>query len=361
VVGALADAREREFKPFVLLIEDETGTRAAAMMRVDEVELPVKLGHRFAYRPRCSALVAEPGVIGADDPRAAAALLEGIRAGMRSEQVHAAFVPSVRVGSALARAAHAVPWVLRGHFERPSIRRRASIPSTKDEFVAALSSHTRHNLRRLEQRFHERVPHASVRRYQSVEDLDAAISEIESVALRTWQRKLGGGFEPTAVEVALYRLAASRDAFRAWVLYDGSQPIAFLNGFVDHDLFRGRFMGYDPAYAPLGPGLYLFSQVVGDLCSDERVRHYDLGPGDSDFKRRFGDQAWLEADLFLTRATPKGVRLNVTRSSAKALHYAGKSAITRNRTASRIWTQRRKQIAGATNSPRRLPSLRTSP
>jgi CelD/BcsL family acetyltransferase involved in cellulose biosynthesis len=361
VVRTLAEARGSEFKPFALLVQDDSGIRAAAMMRVDEIELPVRLGHRLAYRPRCSALVAEPGVIGADDPQAAAALVQGIRAGMRGEHVDAAFIPSVRVGSALARAASAVPWFLRSHFERPALRWRASIPPTRDEFMSALSGHTRSNLRRLERRFHERVPNWSVRRYQRPEDLDAAISEIERVASRTWQRKLGGGFEATAVEVAFYRLAASRDAFRAWVLYDDSKPIAFLNGLVDHDVFVGRFMAYDPDYAPLGPGLYLFSQLIGDICSDDRVHYYDLGPGDSDFKRRFGDQSWLEADVYLARATPKGLRLNLTRSGTKALQYAGKSAVTHNHTAARIWTQRRKQIATTTNPPPRLPWPRTSP
>ena len=342
-VMALASALGHEFEPLGVLVKDGLEVRAAAMMRFGEAELPVSLGYRVAYRPRCLALVAQRGIVGADDPSAARPLLDALRAAMKAEHVDAALIPGVRVGSALEAAVQGVPWLLRGHCEPRRIRWRASVPSSRDEFILGLGTRSRGKLRRLETRFRAEIGHVSIRRFDRVAEIEAGMLEMERVAKRTWQRKLGGGFRATHDERALYELAASRDAFRSWVLYDGTKPIAFSNGLIHGGVFAGRFMGYDPDYARLGPGVYLFSQLVGDLCDDERVQHYDLGSGDSDFKRRFGDESWFETDLFLVRSSPRGLRLNFTRSSTKALQYAAKSTMDRYQPASDFWMQRRKK------------------
>jgi hypothetical protein len=341
-VMALADALGDQFEPFGVLIKDGVDVLAAAMLRFGEAELPVNLGYRLAYRPRCFAFVAQRGIVGADDRGAARQLLDGIRAAMEAERVDAALIPGVRVGSALEAAAREVPWPLRGHCEPPRVRRRASIPASREEFIFGLGTRTRGKLRRLEARFRAELPDASIRQFSRVAELDAGMLEMERVAERTWQRKLGGGFRATYAERALYELAASKDAFRSWILYDGTKPIAFLNGLIHDDVFVGGFMGYDPDYAKLGPGVFLFSQLISDLCDDERIHHYDLGPGDSDFKRRFGDESWLETDLLLVRPSARGLRLNFTRSSTKALQYAAKSAIQHYKPASDFWIHQRK-------------------
>src|SRR5690242_2979736 len=64
-VMALASALGHEFEPLGVLIKDGLEVRAAAMMRFGEAELPVSLGYRLAYRPRCLALVAQRGIVGA--------------------------------------------------------------------------------------------------------------------------------------------------------------------------------------------------------------------------------------------------------------------------------------------------------
>jgi CelD/BcsL family acetyltransferase involved in cellulose biosynthesis len=340
-VMALAGALGEEFEPFGVLIKDGFEVRAAAMMRFGEAELPVSLGYRLAYRPLCLALVAQRGIVGAEDPSAARLLLEALRAAMEEERIDAALIPGLRVGSALEAAGRAVPWPLRGHYEPPQIRWRASIPASRDELIFGLGSRTRGKLRRLEARFRTQIGNASIRRFDRVADIGEGMLEMERVAERTWQRKLGNGFRATHAERVLYEIAASKDAFRSWVLYDGTKPIAFLNGLLHEGVFAGRFMGYDPDYAGLGPGVFLFSQLVGDLCEDERVHHYDFGSGDSDFKRRFGDESWFETDLLLVRSSPRGLLLNFTRSGTKALQYAAKSTIKRYKPASDFWTQRR--------------------
>src|SRR6476469_9529562 len=83
----LASALADEYEPFGVLLKDAGGVQAAAMMRFGEAELPASLGYRLAYRPRCLALVAQRGIVGADDPSAAAALIDALRAAMEAERV----------------------------------------------------------------------------------------------------------------------------------------------------------------------------------------------------------------------------------------------------------------------------------
>src|SRR4051794_15206031 len=161
-VMALASALGHEFEPFGVLIKDGSGVRAAAMMRFGETELPVSLGYRLAYRPRCLALVAQEGIVGADDPRTARPLLDALRSAMETERVDAALIPGVRVGSALEAAARSVPWLLRGHCEAPRVRWRASIPASRDALISGLGTRTRGKLRRLEARFREQIRNASI-------------------------------------------------------------------------------------------------------------------------------------------------------------------------------------------------------
>src|SRR4051794_40996150 len=97
-IVAMARAQGSEFDPYGVLIKVGPEVRAAAVMRVGEAELPVNLGYRLAYRPRCSALIAQGGFVGADDPRAAGRLLHAVRAAMKTDRIDAAMIAGVRVG-----------------------------------------------------------------------------------------------------------------------------------------------------------------------------------------------------------------------------------------------------------------------
>jgi hypothetical protein len=346
VVLELARARGGEFRPYAIVVRRDEQIVAAATMRIDLVDLAVRVGHRQAYRLRRPGLVAQHGgVFDGGDREGADALVAAIRTALREENLTAAMLPRVRGGSAVLESVHTVsPW-LRSHFEQQEIHRRTTIPGSRDEFAAALSRNTRRNISRAEKSLRRRIDQLTVRLYSSEDELDEALAELERVASRTWQRRAGGGFTASPVELALYRAAISRDAFRAWILYDGSLPIAFLHGYAFGGGFSGRYMGYDPAYADCRPGLYLFFQLVRDLCADERIAFYDFGPGDSQFKRSLGDEEWTESDVVLFAAHPGAVLVNVTRSTVSAAAYFAKKAVVRFELLDRAWARRRKGAA----------------
>lgn len=330
VVLAIAESRETVFRPCSVVIRRGEKIAGAAMMRVDRTELPVQLGYRLAYRPRMEALVAQHGgVAGVDDASVAEQMVDTIRDLLADGVADVALLPSLRVGSHLVDRLAREPWALRAHFEDRQIHRSTTIPRSAAEFLAARSQNTRRNAKRVRTAFEERVSDPRVRRYSTADELPAAIQELERVAERTWQRKVGGGFSANPTELALYRAAVARDAFRAWILSDADRPIAFLVGLVHDGVFKGRYMAFDPDYEQYRPGFYLFTRLVEDLCSDDRIDCYDFGVGDSQFKRSFADTVWFECDcvLFAPRARP--IRINATRSAAGAVRAGGKGLLSR--------------------------------
>jgi hypothetical protein len=346
VVLELATARGGEFRPYAIVVRRGEQIVAAATMRIDLVDLSVRVGPRQAYRFRRLGLVVQHGgVFDGGDREGADALLAAIRTALRDEGLTAAILPRVRSGSSVLASVHTVsPW-LRSHFEQPEIHRRTRIPRSRDEFAAGLSRNTRRNISRAEKSLRRRTDQLSVRLYSSGDELDQALADLERVASRTWQRTAGGGFTASPIELALYRAAISRDGFRAWILYDGTLPIAFLHGYAYGGGFWGRYMGYDPAYADCRPGLYLFFELVRDLCADERVAFYDFGPGDSQFKRSLSDDEWTESNVVLFAAQPDAVVVNVTRSIVSATAYLAKKAVARFELLDRAWARRRKGAA----------------
>ena len=327
IAVALANGRGGSFQPYGLVVRRDGEVAGGAMMRLDRTELTVGLGYRLAYSPRVSALIVQHGgVAGIDDDEAADILVKTLRRVLDERTADAAVVPSIRVGSPLARRLEREPWLLRAHLEAREIRRRARIPTTPDEFFAARSANTRRNVKRVRVMLEQRVRNATVRLYSKPDELPDMIAQLERVAASAWQRKIGGGFAPTPSELALYRAAMAKGVFRTWILFDADRPIAFLIGLVHGGGLAGRFMAYDPAYDEYRPGFYLFARLIDDLCADDRIGHYDFGVGDSQFKRSFADSHWFERDHVLFSGRLRPVRLNLTRSSLGAVRVSGKAA-----------------------------------
>ena len=185
-------------------------------------------------------------------------------------------------------------------------------------------------------------PHVQL--YSRSDQLAHALSHVEQVAARTWQRNLGGGFQTSPIELAFYRVALSRDAFRAWVLYDGDTPIAFNLGTIYRGSFAARYMAFDPDYASCSPGTYLFSHLVRELCEDESIRYVDLGVGDNQFKQVFAEESWIESDVVLFGTGIEALRVNAVRSGARAISNLGKTAVSRSALLGQIWTRREKAL-----------------
>jgi CelD/BcsL family acetyltransferase involved in cellulose biosynthesis len=136
--------------------------------------------------------------------------------------------------------------------------------------------------------------------------------------------------------------------FRAYVLYLDGRPAAFQYG----ELYAGRFRlgrpGYDPGLAHLRIGQYVLLRLLDDLCRDDDARILDYGPGDAEYKRRFGSHSRREGSVVIYAPTFRAARINVLRTVLSGSVSLAKRAIGRGELFNRIkkgWRRRLQQPA----------------
>jgi CelD/BcsL family acetyltransferase involved in cellulose biosynthesis len=321
--------------------------------RLEDVPLAVTAGYRTLYRPVLRAItLVHGGVHGADSPAAAEALLARLRAALADGRADVLSLPALPVGSALHAAATAVRGPLVSHFRHRSTHWRLRLPDTYDAFVRSRSKKTRENIRVYRNRLHrDHGEGLDVRVFREPEELEEYFALAEEVAAKTYQRGLGVAVADTNEERALTRLAFERGWFRAWVLLSGGRPIAFWSGAgYDRTFFVGT-PGYDPAFAEYSIGTYLLQRVIEDLIADDGFDVLDYGLGDSDYKRRFGNESWEEEDVLVFAPTFRGLRVNAVRTGLAAAVALARGAAARTGLAARLKRRWRRRLSSGATSP----------
>ena len=87
---------------------------------------------------------------------------------------------------------------------------------------------------------------------------------------------------------------------RAWLLYVGETPAAYLWCGADGATLRYDYVGHDPAFAALSPGSVLMEAALGDLFAD-RFARFDFTEGEGQHKRLLSSGGVACRDLLLLR------------------------------------------------------------
>ncbi len=95
---------------------------------------------------------------------------------------------------------------------------------------------------------------------------------------------------------------AAADGVRAWLLFLGGKPVAYLWCGADGDDLRYDHVGHDPAFSALSPGSVLLGEALGDLF-DDRFRRFDFTEGEGRHKSSLASGAVACRDLLLLRPT----------------------------------------------------------
>ena len=192
------------------------------------------------------------------------------------------------------------------HVRQCYTRHYADLTIGFEAYRAALSGNTRSGLKRKA----KKVMEASggmldVRRFRTPDELSQFHAVARGISERTYQEKLlGGGLpEDAAFLQSMYALAAA-GAVRAWLLYVGGEPAAYLYCPIKQGIVRYDHVGHDPVYNDLSPGGVLMLEAMGDLYAEPRLRWFDFTEGDGQHKRSFATHGVECLDLLLLRATP---------------------------------------------------------
>ncbi|MGH3037700.1 MAG: GNAT family N-acetyltransferase [Gaiellaceae bacterium] len=341
-------------RPHVLAVEREGRTEAVVAARVLDTRLPCRLGYRTIYAPAVRAIcVLHDGLLGHTDPVTAAAILDELLAGLKRGEADLVIFRQLELDSALHRAATGrTTFATRQHGVPTDLRWEIGLPQSLEEYLATVSSATRKGVRRtasrLEQEFGERL---SIRTFRDPADLDAFFEDIETVAARTYQRRLGVGYLGDAQQRVRLELLMAHGWFRAYILYLDGRPVAFELG----ELYRGRFRslagGYDTDYGQHRVGAHLLIKTIEHLAVEPGISVFDFGLGDAEYKRKLAQVSREEADFLLYAGRPRPILVNFARTALLQLSHAAKAGLRRLCLLQRLKHRCRRRGAGSPAGP----------
>jgi CelD/BcsL family acetyltransferase involved in cellulose biosynthesis len=98
------------------------------------------------------------------------------------------------------------------------------------------------------------------------------------------------------------------------------------------ETFYGEYVGYDPEYRLLSPGMFVMLNVIETFCngtSGDTVREVDFGFGNAEYKSALCNSSSVEASVFVFAPTLKGIRLNLIRTATRMLDQVARKTIAR--------------------------------
>jgi hypothetical protein len=344
---AFAASREEFVRPYVLLVERGDELEAMLVARVEDVELPAKVGYRqiFSARVRAITLV-HGGVVGANE-EIAPLLVRELSQSLARGEADLVRLPALPVDSPLHRTALTMlPAYRRQPPSPPGVHRILELPATMQEFLGSRSKSTRESVKRYRKKLERDLgARLELRAYEDPSDIDRIFADTEPVAVKTYQHGLGVALADTAEQRALVEVGLEHGWFRAYVLYLDERAIAFWPGYA----FRGTFFigtpGYDPEYTEYRVGTYLQMRLTEHLCEDPALDAVDYGFGDAEYKRRFGTRSWEESDVLAFAAAPRALAIHGARSTVVIAANAARAVLGRVGLLARVKQGWRRRLA----------------
>jgi len=142
-----------------------------------------------------------------------------------------------------------------------------------------------------------------IRAYRTTDDFAVFHPIARSVSANTYQEKLlDAGLPAAGASLASLCELAAADRVRAWLLFLGGEPIAYLCCTAHRDALLYTYVGHDPAHNDLSPGTVLQAEAMRDSF-DDRFRWFDFTEGEGQHKKLFSTGSTRCLDLLLLRPT----------------------------------------------------------
>lgn len=339
--------RPEVLRPHVVVAERHGRPVALLAARLEDSRLPARFGYATVAAPRVRRItVVTGGIAGGEEATGelAGALLDALR----DREADAVYLQPLPVGSplhgALVDRAHPA---LRQRFASTSPHHVMDLPASSEALLPSLSKSLRENFkrysRRLERTYGDRL---AVRRFDSPDDYEQVVADLETVAATTYQRGLGAGFTAEH-DGPLTRIALEGGWFRAWVLYLDGRPCAFEIGHVAGSVLVVAAKGFDPQHGHLHVGKVLQLRMLEDLCDDPAVTVLDFGLGDAEYKRKLATRTWEDAEVLVFGRTRAALTALAGRTAVLAADRVARRAAGADRIAKvkRRWRDRRTPAA----------------
>lgn len=172
-----------------------------------------------------------------------------------------------------------------------------------ESYQKKFSSKTRSTLHRKVRKYAEHcggvIPWKT---YQQSDEMRDFVKAARTVSRLTYQeRLLDAGLPDSEGFIREVELMAAQDCIRAYVLFDGERPVAYLYCPINNGILIYSHLGYDPEYLQMSVGTVLQWLALEQLFSEARFRYFDFTEGDSDHKRLFATNQRQCANIFFMR------------------------------------------------------------
>jgi hypothetical protein len=345
-------ANEGTASPYAIVLESDDGPSAMMVGRIDHTVFKWKIGYKtLAESPVRLLMILYGGVLGDLSEENSIALYREIQRALIRGDADVAVLNHVRVDSPLHRIASSGPgFVYRDHFAHANPHLKLTLPSTFEEFIRQRSENTRSYIRRYGTRLKKKYGEGCrITCFQTPEEIDRAMNDVETIAAQSYHRGLGVGFLHTPETRDKWLLAAERQWLRVYVLYLDEVPRAFWTGYLYQRNFYIEYTAFDPQFRDERPGMFLLLQMIEEFCAKEEVDAVDFGFGDADYKRKFATEDWEEALIYLYPPTLKGAWLNMSRTLTMGISQISKEALERMGVQGWLKTKWRRYLARQNN------------
>ena len=210
---------------------------------------------------------------------------------------------SVPVSNALPRISVDNDWIRYA----PHQYKRFYVDLTGDfeGYLKRFSSKSRSTLMRKVRRYaHESTGGLVWKEYRSPADLEEFYRLAREVSARTYQERLLGSGLPACAEFKAQMLrAGARSEVRAYLLFNGDQPAAYVYCPHHSGVLLYQYVGYDPSCRHLSPGTVLQYAILKKLFDDGGYRIFDFTEGEGQQKAFFATDHVRCADIYFYRRT----------------------------------------------------------
>jgi hypothetical protein len=183
------------------------------------------------------------------------------------------------------------------------VRYYADLSIGHARYLETLSGGTRNSLKRKTKKVAEISGGTlDVRRFRRAQDMAAFHAVARGISARTYQEKLlGSGLPEDAGFVQRMYAMAAADTVRAWLLYVGGEPAAYLYCPINNHTVIYQYVGHDPAFGDLSPGSVLHLAAMQDLQDEGNLARFDFTEGEGQHKRQLSTGGVACVDILLLR------------------------------------------------------------
>jgi hypothetical protein len=316
-------------RPHVIGIYRDGQPDALLIGRLERNVLRPKIGYlRLPGIKRLSLEFPEGSYLGHRSAENSALFINSILQSLRAWEADSALLQNYPLASPISELARTLPgFFSRDHGVRPETRSLMKIAQSLDDVYRGFSSGLRADVRRkrkkLQKHFEDRAHfwtcHAS-------SQFDEVLPQIEALARKSYQRRLGVGFRDTPEMRRHLQFRAQKGWLRIYLLSIDGQLCAYWIGSLYEGTFCSEYLAFDTAFARYSPGTVLLMRMVEDFCA-EGVKEIDFGGGEGRYKERFGNSQMLRASVQIFAPTIKGLTLNAVHTATSRVNAAGKKLL----------------------------------